>query len=116
MPDQPRNNRELDRGIVSLEKLMNAKLDAMAKALELAREVESARFDSHNAFREESRMKTETFVTRSENDLLHKDAERRLQILENAKSKQEGKTWMLAAVFGVVQAIILLFLKIKGAL
>lgn len=107
----------LEKRILSLEKLMDAKFDAQKQAVETANAAMQARFESVNEFRAAMGDQAQKFVTRDVVDANFKDLTRRLGSLEERMAGYDGRIigWSAgSAAVVLVIAIVAQLLNLGG--
>ncbi len=130
MNDSNHYPRRYGRGVPlqeHLEKLFDARITAMEKAVGVAKETMESRLEGMNEFRAALTSQASTFLPRSEYGLQHaalenkidtaqkqyesshRDLERKIEKLENLRSNINGRLWALG-VGGTVLVIVVEFL------
>ena len=112
----PRDDRNFsqDDG-VSLLKYLESKLDAMDKALMLAREIMENRLEGLNNLRDEHRTFAGTYLPKAEFTIQHDRVMADIQSLRESRAELQGKASMVHVLVVAVVAVISLVVSVADA-
>jgi len=88
---------------------VKAEIKSMQRALDVARQELERRLEGMNEFREQLRSQANTFVIREANDVMNKEMERRVRIIETNRSNLEGRMWVIPTIIVLIQIAIVIF-------
>ncbi len=113
-PDQCRDCLQTRVGSVSLREHVEARLDAMREAIDLARVGVDQRLEGMNQFREQLREQATHFVGRSEFEASMKTVESELRALREFRTAHEAKASQASVILVGAISLLGLILSVIG--
>lgn len=106
--------RDLERQIAALERLIDSRLEAYQVAVKKSEDAYNERFASANEFRQSLKDLSSTFVSRAELARSFEAVDRRLNVIENWRSKVDGRILGYSAGAGAIVLIITIIIMVTG--